>query len=67
VTPPDIRELPGHVPMHIEDYPAVEVMANCLVRVTNDRLREEIDITILYELGRHHGMTEVDLREMGYG
>lgn len=36
-------------------------------RVSNDRLREEIRITILHELGHHHGLTEDDLREMGYG
>ncbi len=36
-------------------------------RIRNDRLREEIRITILHELGHHHGMTEDDLRELGYG
>ncbi len=36
-------------------------------RVRNDRLREQIRITILHELGHHHGMTEDDLRELGYG
>ena len=35
--------------------------------ITNDRLREQIRITILHELGHHHGMTEDDLREIGYG
>jgi len=33
----------------------------------NRRLREEIRITILHELGHHHGLTEDDLRELGYG
>jgi predicted Zn-dependent protease with MMP-like domain len=36
-------------------------------RIRNDRLREQIRITILHELGHHHGMTEDDLRELGYG
>jgi predicted Zn-dependent protease with MMP-like domain len=30
-------------------------------------LGEQIRITILHELGHHHGMTESDLRELGYG
>jgi len=36
-------------------------------RVNLKRLREQIRITILHELGHHHGMTEADLRELGYG
>jgi len=36
-------------------------------RIRNDRLREEIRITILHELGHHHGLTEDDLSELGYG
>ena len=36
-------------------------------RIHNDRLREEIRITILHELGHHHGLTEDDLSELGYG
>lgn len=36
-------------------------------RISNDRLREQIRITILHELGHHHGMTEDDLEELGYG
>jgi predicted Zn-dependent protease with MMP-like domain len=31
------------------------------------KLRKQIRMTILHELGHHHGMTERDLREMGYG
>jgi predicted Zn-dependent protease with MMP-like domain len=30
-------------------------------------LREQIRITILHEYGHHHGLTERDLRELGYG
>jgi predicted Zn-dependent protease with MMP-like domain len=36
-------------------------------RITVDRLREEIRITILHELAHHHGLTEDDLRKLGYG
>jgi predicted Zn-dependent protease with MMP-like domain len=32
-----------------------------------DRLRKQIRITILHELAHHHGLTEEDLRGMGYG
>jgi predicted Zn-dependent protease with MMP-like domain len=31
------------------------------------RLRRQIRVTILHELGHHHGMTERELRELGYG
>jgi predicted Zn-dependent protease with MMP-like domain len=36
-------------------------------RVSLDRLRKEIRITILHELGHHHGLNEQELRELGYG
>lgn len=35
-------------------------------RVTPNRLRKQIRITILHELGHHHGLSEEDLRELGY-
>jgi predicted Zn-dependent protease with MMP-like domain len=41
--------------------------ANPRGRVTTDRLREEIRITILHELAHHHGLTEEELRKLGYG
>ncbi len=31
------------------------------------RLREQIRITILHEVGHHFGLTEEDLEELGYG
>jgi len=31
------------------------------------RLRKQIRITILHEYGHHHGLTERELRELGYG
>ncbi len=36
-------------------------------RVRNDRLREEIRITILHELAHFHGLDEEQLEELGYG
>lgn len=41
--------------------------ANAQGRIHMDRLRREIRITILHELGHHHGLSEEDLRELGYG
>ena len=32
-----------------------------------DTLKREIRITLLHELGHHHGLDEDDLRELGYG
>lgn len=31
------------------------------------KLRDQIRLTILHEYGHHHGMTEEELRELGYG
>ena len=36
-------------------------------RITTDRLREQIRITIFHELAHHHGLTEAELRRLGYG
>ena len=35
--------------------------------VTPDSLRDQIRITVLHELGHHHGLDEDDLRKLGYG
>jgi len=35
-------------------------------RISTERLREEIRTTILHELAHHHGLTEEDLRKLGY-
>ena len=34
--------------------------------IRHNRLREQIRITILHEIGHHHGLSEDDLRELGY-
>jgi predicted Zn-dependent protease with MMP-like domain len=111
--PPMIHELLEKVPLHVEDYPAEDVMDRMNVeyiddlcglytgipigeksvthsatmpdvvtiyregiltasrdghgRIKNNRLREQIRVTILHELGHHHGLTESDLKKLGYG
>ena len=35
--------------------------------VTENALQRQIRITLLHELGHHHGLSEEDLDEMGYG
>lgn len=35
-------------------------------RISTERLREQIRITVLHEIGHHHGMTEDDLKQLGY-
>ncbi len=36
-------------------------------RVRTADLKEEIRVTLLHELGHHHGLDEDELRELGYG
>jgi len=36
-------------------------------RLTADRIREEIRKTVLHELAHYHGLSEEELRELGYG
>jgi predicted Zn-dependent protease with MMP-like domain len=36
-------------------------------RISIKRLREQIRITVLHEIGHHHGLSEEDLRKLGYG
>ena len=36
-------------------------------RISTERLREQICITVLHEIGHHHGLNEADLRKLGYG
>ena len=40
--------------------------ADRLGRIRTPRLRRQIRITILHELGHHHGLTEKDLADLGY-
>jgi predicted Zn-dependent protease with MMP-like domain len=45
----------------------VSVAADRHGNISRGRLREQIRITILHELAHHHGLTEEDLRKLGYG
>jgi predicted Zn-dependent protease with MMP-like domain len=36
-------------------------------RISSKRLREQIRITVLHEIGHHHGLSEVELKRLGYG
>lgn len=111
--PPEIHELIEEVPLHVEDYPSQEVLAQTGIwrrdglcglytgvplgeksversnllpdvvtiyregilaaardargHIGRERLRREIRITILHELGHHHGLEEDDLDDLGYG
>jgi predicted Zn-dependent protease with MMP-like domain len=35
--------------------------------ISTEALREQIRVTVLHELGHHHGLTETDLTQLGYG
>jgi len=35
--------------------------------VSEEELRRQIKITVLHEIGHHHGLDEDDLTELGYG
>jgi predicted Zn-dependent protease with MMP-like domain len=70
------EELPMEEVLEVEDHPTTvylfrEGILNAAAEddgtVFDDRLREEIRITILHEYGHHHGMDEDELEEKGYG
>lgn len=35
-------------------------------KITTERLRHEIRVTVLHELAHHHGLSEEDLERLGY-
>jgi len=53
--------------IHIYRRGVYRAAADPFGRVGDERLREEIRVTILHELGHHFGLDEDDLRELGYG
>ncbi|NIL96542.1 MAG: hypothetical protein GTO53_03980 [Planctomycetales bacterium] len=111
--PQRVHDLLDHMPLHVEDYPSSQVMAELGIRdrgalcglytgvpidqrsatappllpdvvtiyregilnlasdhggrVDTDQLRRQIRITVLHELGHHHGMDEDELIQFGYG
>ncbi len=62
-------QLSGTMPDVVTIYRqgVISAAANVRGMVTDNRLRREIRITLLHELGHHHGLDEEDLRELGYG
>lgn len=57
--------LPDRIMIYREGI--LNAAANQGGQVTPDSLREQIRITVLHELGHHHGLDEDDLTELGYG
>ncbi len=53
--------------VHIYREGIMTLASNHLGHVDPERLREQIRITLLHELGHHFGMSERDLQELGYG
>ncbi|NIP86233.1 MAG: hypothetical protein GTO03_11965 [Planctomycetales bacterium] len=111
--PQRVHDLLEQMPLHVEDYPSPEVMAEMGIRRRHtlcglytgvpiserhasdppllpdvvtiyregilhlatdtqgqldvEELRRQMRITVLHELGHHHGMEEDELDELGYG
>jgi predicted Zn-dependent protease with MMP-like domain len=111
--PRRVHELLDRMPLHVEDYPSPQVMAEMGIRdrhalcglytgvpiddrsashppllpdvvtiyregilnlatdhrgtVDVEELQRQMRITVLHELGHHHGMDEDELSELGYG
>lgn len=57
--------LPDRVMLYREGI--INAAADRRGHVSPDALREQIRITVLHELGHHHGLDEDDLKELGYG
>jgi len=57
--------LPDVVTIYREGILAMAIGPNG--RVSTDRLREQIRITLLHELAHFHGLNEEELRQLGYG
>jgi predicted Zn-dependent protease with MMP-like domain len=44
----------------------LDMATNRRGRIDEQELRRQIRITVLHELGHHHGMTESELKKLGY-
>jgi predicted Zn-dependent protease with MMP-like domain len=58
------RSLPDRVMIYREGI--LSAAADEQGRIRNDELLRQMRITVLHELGHHHGLDEDDLRELGY-
>jgi len=52
--------------VHIYREGILEMAHDAFGQIDQDELRRQIRITVLHELGHHHGLTESQLRELGY-
>lgn len=53
--------------IHIYREGILSMVSDAWGQVDEQALREQIRITVLHELGHHHGLDEDDLSELGYG
>jgi predicted Zn-dependent protease with MMP-like domain len=58
------RILPDRVMIYREGV--LSSAADDTGRIRTEELRRQMKITVLHELGHHHGLDEDDLRELGY-
>lgn len=52
--------------VHIYREGILEMARDPFGNIDPDELRRQIRITVLHELGHHHGLTETQLQELGY-
>ena len=52
--------------IHVYREGVLRLATDATGRIDERRLREQIRITVLHELGHHHGLDEDDLHELGY-
>ena len=60
----DRPALPDVVTIYREGI--IRLAASHTDTLSSEELRRQIRITLLHELGHHHGMSESDLEELGY-
>lgn len=53
--------------IHIYREGILSMVSDAWGQVDEQALRAQIRITVLHELGHHHGLDEDDLSELGYG
>ena len=61
----DRPSLPDVVTIYREGI--IRLAAGSMEGLSSDELRRQIRITLLHELGHHHGFSESDLENLGYG
>jgi predicted Zn-dependent protease with MMP-like domain len=61
----DAPTVPDYITLYREGI--MSIASDGRSKPTDERLREEIRITILHEIAHHHGIDEDELDELGYG